>query len=158
MSNMILELYKQLADGRYVIGINAGKTSDLYNDFDKHMPYVRKELDQDLVEYISDSARDLYKEDFIYLKTLEIMELSRIMRTSLLFLVIGMALLFLSILANEELTAETTVITKVFAGGLTVAAWVSLWEALATFIVNWTPFSRKIKLYDRIANAPVDFL
>ena len=80
------------------------------------------------------------------------------MRTSLLFLVIGMALLFLSILANEELTAETTVITKVFAGGLTVAAWVSLWEALATFIVNWTPFSRKIKLYDRIANAPVDFL
>ena len=80
------------------------------------------------------------------------------MRTSLIFLVVGMVLLFLSILTNEELASDATVITKVFAGGLTVAAWVSLWEALATFLVNWPPFTRRIRLYERIAHAPVEFL
>lgn len=180
----ILERYPQMENSYYIVGISAGKVSDLYNDFDKHMPYVRKELDQDLVEYITDSARDLNKEDFIiqfqllespseemktritksinsyfiYLKSTELNELSRILRTSMLFFLIGMVLLFLSILANEQLSTETMVITKVFAQGLTVAAWVSLWEALATFIINWAPYTRKIKLYERIAAAPVQFL
>lgn len=147
------------------------------------MPYVRKELDQDLVEYITDSARDLNKEDFVIqfqlheppeeemkarittsiysyflcLKSIELTELSRVMRTSMIFFLIGMILLFLSVWANEQLTSETMVVTKVFAEGLTVAAWVSLWEALATFIINWTPYTRKIKLYERIANSPVQF-
>lgn len=184
MKQAILERYQQTSDGYYIIGISAGKVSDLYNDFDKHMPYVRKELDQDLEEYIADSARDLNKEDFViqfqllespdeemkarittsinsyflYLKTIELKELSRVMRTSMIFFLIGMAILFLSVWVNEQLTAETMVVTRVFAEGLTVAAWVSLWEALATFIINWAPYTRKIKLYERIANAPVQFL
>lgn len=183
MKQTILDRYQRTSDGNYIIGISAGKVSDLYNDFDKQTPYVRKELDQDLVEYITDSARDLNKEDFViqfqllespeeemktrittsinsyflYLKTIELKELSRVMRTSMIFFLIGMIILFLSVWANEQLTSETMVVTKVFAEGLTVAAWVSLWEALATFIINWTPYSRKIKLYDRIANAPVQF-
>jgi len=183
MKQNILDRYQQTSDGNYIVGISAGKVSDLYNDFDKQTPYVRKELDQDLVEYITDSARDLNKEGFViqfqllespeeemkariitsinsyflYLKTIELKELSRVMRMSMIFFLIGMIILFLSVWANEQLTSETMVVTKVFAEGLTVAAWVSLWEALATFIVNWTPYTRKIKLYERIANAPVQF-
>lgn len=184
MKKKILERYTRDADGCYIIDISAGKISDLYNDFDKHMPYVRKELDQDLAEYITDSARDLSNEDFnirfqlmepaedimkeritksinsyfIYLKTIELKELSRVLRTSLIFFFIGLSLLFLSVWVNEQISPETTVVTKVFAEGLTVAAWVSLWEALATFIINWTPYTRQIKLYERIAKAPVQFM
>lgn len=180
----ILERYPQTPDGQYIIDINAGKISDLYNDFDNRMPYVRKELDQDLVEYISDSARDLNKEDFIillqfveppdemmkdgitksiysyfiYLKTIELKELSRVLRTSMIFFLIGLSLLFLSVWVNEQLSPTATVVTKVFAQGLTVAAWVSLWEALATFIINWTPYTRQARIYERIANAPVQFM
>lgn len=184
MKKTILERYTQTSDGQYIIDINAGKINDLYNDFDKHIPYVRKELDQDLVEYITDSARDLDKEKFIvrlsfiesleddmkqrittsiysyyvYLKTLELTELHRVLRTSLIFLLLGMTILFLSVWVNEQISAEASVVTKVFAQGLNVAAWVSLWEALATFIINWTPYTRLIKLYERIANAPVIFM
>lgn len=183
MKQNILERYPQTSDGNYIIGISAGKVSDLYNDFDKHMPYVRKELDQDLVEYIADSARDLNKEAFViqfqliespsddmkarittsinsyflYLKTIELKELSRVLRTSMIFLLIGLGILFLSVWINEQLPSETSVVAKVFAQGLNVAAWVALWEALATFIINWTPYTRKIKLYGRIAYAPVQF-
>jgi hypothetical protein len=33
-----------------------------------------------------------------------------------------------------------------------------MWQALATFLVNWTPYSRMIKLYERIAAAAVEFM
>lgn len=184
MKKNILERYAQTEGGRYIIDINAGNMSDLYNDFDKLTPFVRKELDQDLAEYIIDSARDLHNQEFtiqfqlieppddemkarittsinsyfLYLKSIELNELARVMRTSLIFLIIGMAILFISVWVNQQLKDDISVISTVFAQGLTVAAWVSLWEALATFIVNWTPYSRQINIYDRIANAPVQFI
>jgi len=183
MQKTILERYPQLSDGRYVIDINSGKPGDLYNDFDKFAPYVRKELDQDLVDYITDSARELAKVNyliqfrllepaddelqariaksinsyFLYLRSFEIDELWRTMRISLVFLVVGIGLLFLSVWVNSAITPTSSVVSKVFAEGLTVAAWVAMWEALATFLVNWAPISRKIALYKRIANTPVLF-
>jgi hypothetical protein len=184
MKANILERYPRATDGRYIIDITAGKVSDLYNDFDKHAPYVRKELHQDLVEYITDSVRDLGREEFVirfhlvdppdeammdrvtasinsyflYLKTIEYHELGRVIRTSLIYLVLGVALLFLTVWVNEKLMLDTTVLSRVFSQGLTVAAWVSLWEALATFLVNWTPYSRQIRMCERIAEAPVQFM
>lgn len=180
----ILERYSRAEDGRYIIDINAGKVSDLYDEFDKHAPYVRKELDPHLVEYIIDSAKDLGGEAFticfhllepadeamqervttsinsyfIYLKTLELNEWARVTRTSLIFLVMGIAILFLSVWVNERLSLGATVLAKVFAQGLTVAAWVSLWEALANFLINWKPYTRRLKMYERIARAPVQFM
>jgi hypothetical protein len=184
MKSNILERYPCATDGRYMIDITADKVSDLYNDFDKNAPYVRKELDQDLVEYIRDSARDLGREKFtirfylveppdeammdrvttsinsyfLYLKTIEFQELARIIRTSLIYLVLGVAMLFITVWLNQKLTTDASVLSSVFSQGLTVAAWVSLWEALATFLVNWTPYSRQIKIYERIAEAPVLFM
>lgn len=184
MKATILERYLRADDGRYIIDINADKISDLYNNFDKQAPYIKKELDPNLVEYLAESARDMGKEAFIirialleapdvmlmerittsinsyfqYLKMIELQELRRNMRTSLIFLFMGIAILFLSVWVNQQLPEQTTVISKVFAEGLTVAAWVSLWEALATFLVNWTPYSRQIRLFERIANAPVQFM
>ena len=43
------------------------------------------------------------------------------------------------------------------AEGLTIVAWVSLWEALAMFLVNWAPHRRLIRMYERIAKADVRF-
>jgi hypothetical protein len=184
MKSDILERYLRTPDGNYIIDITAGRVSDLYDDFDKYTPYVKKELDQALAEYLTESARDLGKEEFIirfhlvespdetmkariitsinsyflYLKSIEIRELARTMRSSLIFLVVGVAILSLSIWVNQKLMPDAAVWSKVVAEGLTVAAWVSLWEALATFLVNWTPYSRLIKMYDRIAKAQVKFM
>lgn len=183
MKKTILERYPRTSDGRYVIDINASKTNDLYNNFDKIAPYVRKELDQELVDYITDSASELGSLDYLirfrllepaneelqariiksinsyfqYLRTIEIAELGHMMRISLVFLLVGIAILFLSVWVNSGITPDSSVTQKVFAEGLTVAAWVSMWEALATFLVNWTPISRKISLYKRIANTSVQF-
>ena len=183
MKKHILDRYPRTSDGKFIIDITAGKVEDLYDDFDKHTPYAKKELDENLVNYIIDSTRDVGKAEFIiqfwfltmpddslkerisgsihnyflYLKEIELRELMRNIRISLIFLIIGMAILFLSVWLNQQITQEASVIYKVFAQGLTVAAWVSLWEALATFLVNWTPYTRQIKMYERIAQAPIAF-
>lgn len=95
---------------------------------------------------------------FLYLKTIEINELTRVMRISTIYFLVGIILLFITVWVNEMLTEQSSVIAEVSAKGLTVAAWVSLWEALATFLVNWTPYTRQIKMYQRIAEAPVKFI
>ena len=183
MKKHILDRYSKTEDNKFIIDIAAEKVADLYNNFDKYTPYIKKELDPDLVEYLTDSVREIGKEAFIiqfslssetekklvsrikksiqnyyiYLTELEHRELARMMRTSLILLGIGITILFLSVWLNLQITENNSVIAHVFAEGLTVAAWVSLWEALATFLINWAPHRQLIKMYDRIAKAPIQF-
>ena len=183
MKKKILERYNQSADGRFVIDIAAGRVEDLFNDFDTYTPFVRKELATDLADYILDSVRDLGKEPFLikirllnppdesmksriqegirnyfqYLKDVEIRDLTRAMRTSVIFFILGIAILFLAVWVGEKIGESTSVVAHVFAEGLTVAAWVSLWEALATFLINWSPYTRQVKMCERIAMADVIF-
>lgn len=183
MKKQILERYCRTNDKKIIIDIAAEKVENLYNDFDKHTPYSKKELDQELVEYLINSVQEIGKENFViqfslktqadinlmarvrtsiqnyflYLKELELRELARMTRTSLILLFIGVAILFLSVWFNEKITDNETVIAHVFAEGLTVAAWVSLWEALANFLINWPPHHQQIKMHDRIADAEVFF-
>ena len=183
MRKNILDRYSRTDDNEIIIEITAGQVEDLYNDFDKHMPYVKKDLDQDLAEYVIDSALDIGNEDFViqfrlkkiadekimirvrtslysyfqYLLSLELREFSRMKFTSFVLLIIGVVFLFLSLWINNNIRVNETVIAHVFAEGLTVAAWVSLWNAIATFLINWVPHRRKVKLYSRISRANILF-
>lgn len=179
----ILDRYSRTADGRIIIEVNIEKVEYLYDNFDKTSPYLKKELEQGVVEYITESVHEIGREDFVisfqlasmpddalaervttsidnyffYLKELKLRELGRMVRTSLILLIIGVAILALSAWVNLSVIGEKTVIKTIFAEGLTVAAWVSLWESLATFLINWTPHRRQIKTYERIAAAKILF-
>lgn len=179
----VLERYARTDDGRVVIDIAAEKIADLYDDFDKHASYLKKELDPELVDYIIDSVREIGREPFLvqislaapmdpsavcrvetslhnyflYLKGLEAREMRRLLRTSMILLVVGAALLTAAVWLNSLPAVREVVLSSVIAEGLTIAAWVSLWEALATFLVNWTPHRRLIRMYERIAEADVQF-
>lgn len=177
----ILERYPRTDDDKLIIDIYAGKPSDIYNEFDKFAPYIKKELEWDLVEYLIDSVQDIGQHEFviqlrfneaadetlltrirqsisnyfIYLVEREKRELSRLMRTSAVFLIVGLIIMSLSVLFNLQLEQQDDVMTHIFAAGLTVAAWVALWEALAMFLVNWVPHRQRIKQYQRLAHADV---
>jgi hypothetical protein len=183
MEKDILERYARNSDGGVIIDIAANRIEDLYSDYDKSAPYLKKDLEQDLVDYLVDSVREVGRERFViqfsiagtvglepmsrvkmsiqkyffYLKELERRELKRMSRTSLILFIVGIAILTLSVWVNRVFEADETVLRAVFAEGLTVAAWVSLWESLATFLINWAPHRRKIRLYERIADATVLF-
>ena len=183
MKKRIIDRYARNAAGELMIDITAERVEDLYDDYDKRSPYHKKELYQGLVDYISDSVSEIGKERFVirfifserldgeltarvkksfqnyflYLRELEYRELGRMSRTSLILFVIGVSFLSLSVWVNRIIGADDTVIYRVFAEGLTVAAWVSLWESLATFLINWVPHRRDIRLFGRIASAHLEF-
>ncbi len=183
MEKYILERYSRTADGKVLIDIAATKIEDLFSYYDRSAPYLKKDLDQELVDFIVDACRDIGSESFalqfsidhlageeamsrirqsipryfLYLKELEIRDLKRMLRTSATLLLVGLVLLTLSVWVNLRLETDERVISHVLAAGLTVAAWVSLWESLATFLINWLPHRRRIKRCERIANAPILF-
>ncbi len=183
MKKQILDRYSRTADNKVIIDIAARKVEDLYNDFDKHAPYKKKELDQDLAEYLIDSVSEIGKENFViqfrlatqadtsltsrveksihnyfrYLKVLEYRELRRMTRSSFILFFIGVVILVLSVWTSENITGEDTVIGHVFAEGLNVAAWVSLWNAIATYLINWAPHHHQIKKFDRISKSTILF-
>lgn len=183
MKKQILDRYSRTPDNKLKIDIAAGKVEDLFNDFDKHAPYRKKELDQDLVEYLIDSVSEIGNEDFViqfrfttladtkltsrvktsihnyflYLKQLKLRELARMTRSSFILFFIGIVILSMAVWINQKIAGHETVITNVFAEGLNVAAWVSLWNAIATFLINWAPHHRQIKMYERISKATILF-
>lgn len=183
MKKEILERYERTDSGTVIIDIAAEKVEDLYNNFDKQSNFLKKDLDEELSDYLTDSAKELGKEPFLiritlasvldaskaekvknsfrnyflYMKELEKRKMAGMARTSLILLAVGVVILTLSILMNQQNEAWQSVIGSVFAEGLTVAAWVSLWEALATFLIEWIPHKKRLRLYERIARSEVQF-
>lgn len=183
MKKDFLDRYSCTEDGKVIVDITADKIEYLYNDFDKHTPYIKKELDQGLVDYLLDCVREIGDVEFLvkfrlaetvdnelqsrvqtsihnyflYLKDLELREMKQMLRTALILFLAGIAILTLSIWYNDHFTVQGSVINKVFSEGLTVAAWIALWESLATFLINWAPHQRRIRLFKRIAMAEVQF-
>jgi hypothetical protein len=183
MKKEIIERYERTPEGKIIIDISTEKIEDLYDDFDKRSHFLKKDLNQDLVEYIIDSANEIEKELFIiqfhitapsddesisrvrnsiknffmYLKEVESRKMSNMIRTSLILLIIGVVVASLSVLINKSELVHSSISVAVIAEGLTVAAWISLWESLATFLIKWMPYKKKILLYERIANAKVAF-
>ena len=93
---------------------------------------------------------------YIYLKELEMRALKTMFNRFLILFGVGLVLLILAILTTRRLSAGC-VISEVFAGGLTIAAWVSLWEAIALLFLEWQPHRQSIRLFNRIVHAPVCF-
>ncbi|MDD3059766.1 MAG: hypothetical protein PHW94_02355 [Sulfurimonas sp.] len=183
MKKEILERYERNEDGTLIIDVSTEKIEDLYNDFDKQAHFLKKDLNEDLVLYLVESVseigssafiikfnfevnadaaailrvRESIKNFFIYMQELTGKKVASMLRSSLIFLLIGLIMATLSILLNQSDLVKEYISVAVFAEGLTVAAWVSLWEALATFLIKWMPLKKKIALYHAIANAKIAF-
>lgn len=183
MKQTLLNRYERTSDGSVVIDVAAPRVEVLYSDFDKSAPFIRRDLDQDLVEYLIECAREMKRESFIlrftlgqspddgkqsrirqsvnayflYLAECERQRVLQMFRRSAILFCIGLAILFLSVSVNHALGSERSVVANVLAEGLTVAAWVSLWESLAVFLVEWFPLRRNTLLYRRLAGAKLTF-
>ena len=70
---------------------------------------------------------------------------------------LGIGLLVPAILVTRRSTDSAGVVTEVFAWGLTIAAWVSMWEAIALLLLEWHPHRNNIRLFNRIVHAQVRF-
>lgn len=178
MRRDVFNRYERDPNGSILIDVAAEKVEDLYSNFDKSAPYIRRDLDPDLVDYLINCARELGNEPFtisftlahrpdsarvsrirqsvnnffLYLVAVEQQKVRQMIHRSLILFCIGVVLLFVSVWVNQRLGPDRTVVDNVFGEGLTVAAWVSMWEALATFLIGWLPHFKDIGLYRRLAS------
>jgi hypothetical protein len=179
----VLSRYERDSRGNIVLDVAAKRVEDLYNDFDKSAPYIRRDLDQDLADYLVGCARELgtvpftirftlsnppdeprssrirrsLNTYFLYLAETEIQKILKMFRRSAILFAIGLGILFAAVWLNQLLGPERSVTANVFAEGLTISAWVSLWEALAIVLVEWFPHRKIVVLYRSLAHSQLVF-
>jgi hypothetical protein len=183
MKRTIVDRYERTEDGHIVLDVSVQSVEHLYNDFDRTAPYLKKDLDQAFVDHLTDSVREIRDHDFVvrislsqmpdemvmervrksirtfhtYLRDLELRAVALLLRRSSVLFVIGLVLLALAIEVTRMVSSDEGVLGGVFAQGLTIAAWVSMWEAMANLFLEWHPHRQNIRLYSRIMDAPVMF-
>lgn len=183
MKSEVLSRYARLDDGTFAIDITASRVEDLYNNFDKSAPYIRRDLDDNLGDYLITSGKELRQQAyvmrfnlghfpepdrqtrilqsinayFVYLAEKERALVAQLFRKSLILLSIGLFILFSMSGIDKFFIETTTVFSKVMLEGLTVAAWVSMWNAFAAFLIEWPPLRQNIQTYTRLSQARVLF-
>lgn len=183
MKKPILSRYERTEKNEVIIDASIRTVEDLYNNFDRTAPYVKKDLDQEFVDYVIECVQEIGNSDFVirislsnmpdeaimnrvrtsirtyfrYLQETEKRALGAMFRRSIVLFSIGLTLLVLAIMATRRFSSNEGVLAEVFAQGLTVAAWVSLWEAIANLFLEWYPHHQDIRRHAKVINAPVQF-
>ncbi|HAE38787.1 MAG TPA: hypothetical protein DCG57_09125 [Candidatus Riflebacteria bacterium] len=171
--------YEFTKDGKAIIDISVESMNDLFNSFDKKATFIKRELDQDFVDYIIDSVKEVGDSEFLirvsidqeynmlqenilrkavanyfsYLYQIENRNLRKEMRKFSLLGLLGVVLFTMVYLYKLPDTPEIELWKKIFQEGLVVAAWVAIWEAVTSLIFGWNPYYLKRGIYERIATA-----
>lgn len=183
MKRDILGRYEQDDAGNSIIDVSAARVEDLYNNFDKSAPYSRRDLDAALADYLIGCARELGRAPFLirftlarapdeqrlsrirgslqsyflYLSEIETRNRHRMIRRSAVLLAMGVTILAVTAWLSRGDPSKQSLFINVLREGLLVVAWISLWEALATFLAEWFSHRRNVLLYRRLARTPFVF-
>jgi hypothetical protein len=181
MKETVIDRYEVTQNQEVIIDVSVGKIEELYEDFDSAATYVKKDLDQDFVDYLIESVREILpskyiirinlparqedkkkmrvkksiKNYFLYLEELERRMLKMLFKRSVYYCGLGLLLLFFSLSHQEKETSS--LFQQVFFEGLVIAAWVSMWQACANLIIHWGPYYRNIRIFRSIMAQEVVF-
>jgi hypothetical protein len=179
----IFSRYESHSGSRLAIDVSVGRIEELFECFDSAASYVKKDLDQDFVDYLIESVREIGKYDFVirinlplhvpenhrqrvresitsYFRYLELVERHKVRKMlwkSFLLFCLGMFLLAITVTLKQTVDHINGVMQELMIEGLTVAAWVSLWTAFAGLIFELAGFIGNIRIYRRIASREVVF-
>lgn len=183
MKQDIFSRYESHSNRRLAIDVSIGKIEELFEDFDSAASYVKKDLDQDFVDYLIESVQEIGSYDFVirinlpihvqekhrkrvrksiksYFRYLELLERRKLRKTlwkSFLLFCLGMLLLTVSLIFRGNAGYLSGMMQELLVEGLTIAAWVSLWTAFAGLIFEFTGIIADIRIYRRIAGREVVF-
>ena len=183
MKQDIFSRYESHSSRRLAIDVSVGRIGELFEDFDSAASYVKKDLDQDFVDYLIESVQEIGGYDFVirinlpglvqekyrkrvrksiksyfrYLELLERRKLRKMLWRSVLLFSLGMLLLILSMTLKGSMEHLSGMMQELMIEGLTVAAWVSLWSAFGGLIFELANIITDIRIYRRIAGREVVF-
>lgn len=64
MKQSVLNRYERDSSGRILIDVSADAVEDLFSHWDRTAPYIRPDLDEELTDYLIDSAVELESQPF----------------------------------------------------------------------------------------------
>jgi hypothetical protein len=179
----IFSRYESHSNRRLAVDVSVGRIEELFENFDSAASYVKKDLDQDLVDYLIESVREIGTYDFVirinlpvhvlerhrkrvrksiksyfrYLELLEQRKLKKMLWRSVMLFFLGMFLLAVSMALKGDVGHLNVVMRELMTEGLTVAAWVSLWSAFVGLIFELAGSIGNIRIFRRIASREVVF-
>jgi len=167
-----------------VIVVRVQDFTQLFNSLDPS-PFLERDLDDDLVDYITSWAREIppdrplqlqvqlrqppkHKDDAQLLHTairnqfansaqLKRNELRQLMRRGRLSLAIGLGVLATATIASElvELAGDEPLL-RLLRDGLIIGGWVAMWRPLEILLYDWWPVRAEQRLHERLRDAEVD--
>jgi hypothetical protein len=72
-------------------------------------------------------------------------------------LMVGLLALAVSLVGSQVIAASEGV-GVLLREGLIVAGWVAMWKPIQIYLYDWWPIRREIRIYRRLAEAPVDLV
>lgn len=170
----------------FQIQLRVGELRQLFNSMDP-APFHSKDLDRDAEAYIEswamataaggllhvtihvdeaathpDATRlmsDAIHNHFSEKATLTRNELKLMLRQGVLSLLIGTAFVGVCVFAALSIKQYGTGRTEsIIAEGLTIVGWVALWRPVQTFLYDWWPLRRRIRVYRQLTRARIDVL
>ncbi len=167
------------------IAVRIRTVGQLFNSFDPS-PFREKDLDAGVEEFITGWVRELpvhrtfkitvhlppeqaampdaarigeaFSHYFNHRAEASEHELREMFRVGRRFLAIGVVALIACLTASQ--IAATVIPNKVVAGvleeSLIIVGWVANWRPIEIYLYDWLPIRRRIKLFRRIAAAPIN--
>ncbi|MDH3392400.1 MAG: hypothetical protein OEL66_00200 [Desulfobulbaceae bacterium] len=183
MGTSITARYEKTLDGRRIIDVTIDKIEELYDRFDSIASYKKKDLDEEFVEYLSQCAKELKNQDFLlrinmqeeetksktdrlrssihhyfaYLQELERRQIKKHLTRACCLLGLGITLVFISLSLGARYDDVHSILKDIGIEGVTIVAWVSVWEAATDLIFEWWPHFQRGKRYEKIAASEILF-
>jgi hypothetical protein len=167
-----------------VILVRVQESSQLFNSLDPS-PFLERDLDDDLVDYITSWAREIPKHRPLRLRIqvrqpprrddevgilrqaihnhftnsaqLKRNEFRQLMRRGRLSLLIGLAVLSTAMLASQLVeTAGGEPLLKLLREGVLIGGWVAMWRPLEILLYDWWPVRAERQLHERLRDAEIE--
>lgn len=175
--------YKQ-AEGKHWIEVRIRSPLQLFDARDP-APFRERDLDDDFVTYIVNSAREftskaamkvvIYVEEnesrdlsksairdaihtfLAYEIDLQRSELKSFLKRAQVFLVLGIAILMACIGVAQSLTVpQPPGLIGIIREGIVIFGWVSIWKPIELILFDWYPLFEKLRLYKKLLATEIE--
>jgi hypothetical protein len=173
------------SENAFIIKLSPDSYLDIFNKLD-HNPIRKKDLNQNVINYIEDCSDDIpldkdiileikIKKDF-YSKDLEtrarkglvnyfeyMVEYYRLKMkaqrsTSLFFAALFIILATFSLTITPLALDSKNILFQTLVQGISIGSWVFLWEAIVGVTIKYKPYRTQCRFYKRLFNAKIIFI
>jgi hypothetical protein len=176
----------KVVDGKLCIEVRIKVAQQLFDSRDP-APFRDRDLDDDFVEYVVDSARELPRSApiklviyvdapeakdlpkksicdaiynfFDYQAERQRLDLKSFMSRAQVFLAIGLVILALCLAVSQNIAGVNSLGSfNLLREGVIIFGWVSIWKPIELILYDWYPLYEKLRFYRRLLAADIDVL